>query len=92
MHGLIHPNEWNNIPACVRNAIMGLIEFNDKVTKRLTEEDSFIFGKIQKLDDYVCKQKVESGMKFQEVEKKIAREVMQYARQSKRKQEEITKQ
>ena len=51
-----------------------------------------IFGKIQKLDDYVRKQKFESGMKFQEVEKKIAREVMQYARQTKRKQEEFTKQ
>ena len=26
---IIHPNEWNNIPACIRSAIMELIDFND---------------------------------------------------------------
>ena len=26
---IIHPNEWNNIPACIRSSIMELIDFND---------------------------------------------------------------
>ena len=32
LRNMIHPNEWNNIPACVRSAIMGLIDFNDAIT------------------------------------------------------------
>ena len=34
---MIHPNEWNNIPACIRCAIMGLIDFNDSMTHGLTQ-------------------------------------------------------
>ena len=32
LRNMIHPNEWNNIPACIRNAVMGLLDFNDKMT------------------------------------------------------------
>ena len=32
LRDMIHPNEWNNIPACVRSAVMGLVDFNDKIT------------------------------------------------------------
>ena len=35
---MIHPNEWNNIPACIRSAIMGLVDFNDKITQKVITE------------------------------------------------------
>ena len=48
---MIHPNEWNNIPACVRSAIMGLVDFNDKTTQRLTHEDLSLLQKINQSND-----------------------------------------
>ena len=48
---MIHPNEWNNIPACVRSAIMGLIDFNDKMARRFNDEDYSLLARIQQLDD-----------------------------------------
>ena len=48
---MIHPNEWNNIPACVRSAIMGLIDFNDTTTQRLTHEDFSLLQKINQSND-----------------------------------------
>ena len=47
---MIHPNEWNNIPACVRSAIMGLIDFNDQTTQRLTHEDLSLLQKVNQSD------------------------------------------
>ena len=48
---MIHPNEWHNIPACVRSAIMGLVDFNDKTTQRLTHEDLSLLQKINQSND-----------------------------------------
>ena len=38
LRDMIHPNEWNNIPACVRSAVMGLVDFNDKITQKFVAE------------------------------------------------------
>lgn len=50
LRNMIHPNEWNNIPACIRNAVMGLIDFNDKITQRIMNENTILQSKISGID------------------------------------------
>ena len=38
LRNMIHPNEWHNIPACVRSAVMGMVDFNDKITQKFMFE------------------------------------------------------
>ena len=89
---MIHPNEWNNIPACIRSTIMGLIDFNDKMTQRFSNEDFILIQRIQKLEDVVRKQKFDVMLKVDEVDKKIDREIIKAMRSTKRTHEEIQKQ
>ena len=42
LRSLIHPNEWNNIPACIRSAVMGLIDFNDTITQKVITEHALL--------------------------------------------------
>ena len=51
LRNMIHVNEWHNIPACVRSAVMGLIDYNDKMTMRMLSENTMIMTKIQGLQD-----------------------------------------
>lgn len=48
---MIHVNEWHNIPACVRSAVMGLIDFNDKMTLRMMNENTVMMAKISGIQD-----------------------------------------
>ena len=48
---MIHPNEWNNIPACVRSAVMGLVDFNDKITQKVIEEHGQLSQRISQLNE-----------------------------------------
>ena len=42
LRNMIHPNEWNNIPACIRSAVMGLIDFNDTITQKVITEHQLL--------------------------------------------------
>ena len=88
---MIHPNEWNNIPACIRSAIMGLIDFNDKMTQKLAQEDTILLHRIQALDDKTTRAKHEVLLKCEDLDKKIEREIMKALRTSRKQHEEMTK-
>ena len=88
---MIHPNEWNNIPACVRSAIMGLIDFNDKMARRFNDEDYSLLARIQQLDDKTTRAKHELTLKIDDVDKKIEREIMKATRTTRKQHEEMLK-
>ena len=91
LRNMIHPNEWNNIPACVRSAIMGLIDFNDAITQRLNQEDFILHRKISQFEDKGRRQKHDIMIKMNEIDKKIEREQIKAVRATKKSHEEIYK-
>ena len=75
LRNLINPNEWNNIPACIRNVIMGIIDFNDKITTRMVNENTILNSKILSMDDRNVRQQSSMKFQFDEVSAKIDREI-----------------
>ena len=84
LRNMIHPNEWNNIPACVRSAIMGLVDFNDKITQKVVTEHSILASRISSLNELTIRQKSALQMAINEVSGKIDREVQKVMRKNER--------
>ena len=79
---MIHPNEWNNIPACIRSAVMGLIDFNDTITQKVITEHSVLNQKIASLNELTIRQKSSLKMHIDTVDAKIDREIQKAMRKN----------
>ena len=72
---MIHPNEWNNIPACIRSAVMGLIDFNDTITQKVITEHQLLQQKITTQNENTIRLKSTLNQKIDGVDNKIDKEI-----------------
>ena len=72
---LIKEDEWHNIPAPVKEAITGCIDFTKKISTKLIQANDVAQRRVFSMDDRVKKLENQFKSRFDLFDQKLAREL-----------------